>query len=254
MKPQTQVLMVALAITFAVALALTVAFLCFSYIRADSETMRTREPTSPHPAPTPTSAVTKKPTPTNAKTTATEKKPAVTEEPKDRGNGLVYVSYGNGTSRVCGIGECEDACVVIPEYDPNGNMVTSIAPSAFFGCTTISAVQIPASVTYIGDSAFAGCNNLLYISVSAQNPAYCDVDGVLYSRDRKILLQYPALRAGSVANLPASLTEIKSMAFYNCVYLRSVVYAGTPEQWESINIGSKNYSLTAASKTFGGEK
>ena len=28
-------------------------------------------------------------------------------------------------------------------------------------------------------------------------------------------------------------------------------YAGTPEEWEQIRIGSKNYSLTAAAKTFG---
>lgn len=255
MKPQTQVFMIALAISLAVALALTVAFICFSYVRAEApEATGQRTPASVTDPKTPTPAATKAPLPTASTVATEEKKPTATEPPKEKGNGLVFVSYGNGTSRVCGIGTCEDACVVIPEYDPSGNVVTSIAPSAFYGCTTVSAVQIPATVTYIGDAAFAACNNLLYISVSAQNASYCDVDGVLYSRDRTVLLQYPALRAGAEASLPVSIREIRSMAFYNCVYLRTVIYEGTPEQWETIEIGSKNYSLTAAAKRFGGGK
>jgi hypothetical protein len=40
------------------------------------------------------------------------------------------------------------------------------------------------------------------------------------------------------------------MAFYNCTYLTQIYYTGTPAQWESISIGSKNYSLIASAKTF----
>jgi hypothetical protein len=59
------------------------------------------------------------------------------------------------------------------------------------------------------------------------------------------------MRAGNTATISVSTTEILEMAFYNCAYLTHVHYTGTAEQWEHISIGSKNYSLTAAAKTFG---
>ena len=62
------------------------------------------------------------------------------------------------------------------------------------------------------------------------------------------------MRAGSTLNIPSSVSVISEMAFYNCVYLRSISYGGTAEQWEQIRIGSKNYSLTAASKSFANGK
>ena len=66
-----------------------------------------------------------------------------------------------------------------------------------------------------------------------------------------------AFTGGTVVNAGASVTislvttEIAEMAFYNCAYLSHVYYTGTPEQWERISIGGKNYSLIAAAKTFG---
>ena len=268
MKPQTQALMVALAITFAIGLALTVALICLSFVKegyarnpALNSTAHSTEGSAPlksSQTPQHTAHATKEPqiTPaatSKATTAATQAGNTQTEEPKNPDNGLVYLSNGDGSCQVLGIGSCPDACVVIPEYSPRGDRVTAIASRAFYSCSTVSAIQIPSGIERIGDLAFAGCKNLVYISVSAQNSAYCDLDGVLYSKDKSRLLLYPSMRAGSSASIPSSVCEIAEMAFYNCTYLRSIVYEGTPEQWEQIRILSKNYSLTAASKTFGGK-
>ena len=40
------------------------------------------------------------------------------------------------------------------------------------------------------------------------------------------------------------------MAFYGCTYLEEIRFSGSPAQWENIRIGTKNYSLTAASVAF----
>lgn len=73
---------------------------------------------------------------------------------------------------------------------PNG--VTSIGYEAFRGCEALTTVKIPASVTDIGEGAFMGCKNLRSIIVSKDNQVYKDINGVLYSKDGKTLLRYPA--------------------------------------------------------------
>ncbi len=165
--------------------------------------------------------------------------------------GLRFVSNGDGSCRVVGVGSCSDAHVVIPDRAPNGETVVGIAPRAFYACNTLTAVQIPATVTEIGELAFAACQNLSYISVSPRNPAFRDLDGVLYTADGRILLQYPPLRAGAQLVIRKETVAIAEMAFYECAHLNAVRFTGTAEEWEAISIGAKNYSLTAAAKEFG---
>ncbi len=163
---------------------------------------------------------------------------------------LLYQSLGNGTCCVLGPGGVRDACLVIPKISPAGERVAKIASKAFFGCEWITAVQIPETVREIGTLAFADCKNLVYISVNEQNPVYCDADGVLYTADQRVLLQYPPQRAGDPLALPASVSTISEMAFYGCKNLKSVNYEGSGEDWEHIEIGSRNYALLAAAIRF----
>lgn len=269
MKPQTQALMVALAITFAIGLAITVALICLAFVKdgcarnlpvsREEQSIEVYNPalsgsgdrTSPSTKTPTTQGSSQTTAPFTSIPSQSTSNSAATEEPKNPGNGLLYISNGDGSCQVLSVGSCLDACVVIPEYSPGGDRVTSVASRAFYNCSTVSAIQIPSGIVQIGDLAFAGCKNLVYISVSSQNTAYCDADGVLYSKDRNRLILYPPMRAGSTATIPVSVCEIAEMAFYNCTYLRSIVYTGTPAQWEQIQIAPKNYSLTAASKSFG---
>lgn len=246
MKPQTRILPIAIAVALVIALVLTATLMGMSYFteaqgQQDTETreeitaVRTERRTEPP------SALTTAEAPTEEASTAEEPEPA-----------LLYRSYGDGTCILVGVGSCRDACVVIPEYSPQGDRVVEIAPQAFYGCNTVTAVQIPRSVRLIGSLAFAACPNLVFLSVNENNLHYCDRDGVLFTADESELLLYPPRRAGSALLLSAATVKIHDMAFYNCLYLQSIHYAGSAEQWERIGIGSKNYSLTAAAKTFEG--
>ena len=163
--------------------------------------------------------------------------------------GLTFTSNGNGTCTLSSVGACKDICVVIPSTSPAGEKVTAIGAQAFYNCTTITVVQIPASVTQIGHLAFGGCTNLVYITVSTGNYSYKDIGGVLYTVDAKTLVHYPAGSASSSVNIPASVNKIEDMAFYGCKSLKTVRYGGTQDAWSRVAVGSMNYSLNAASVT-----
>ena len=163
--------------------------------------------------------------------------------------GLTFTSNGNGTCTLTGLGACKDICIVVPATSPSGDKVTAIGAQAFYNCTTITVVQIPASVTQIGHLAFGGCTNLVYITVSTGNYSYKDIGGVLYTVDGKTLVHYPAGSGASSVNIPASVNKIEDMAFYGCKSLKTVRYGGTQDAWSRVAVGSMNYSLNAASVT-----
>ncbi|MBE6583519.1 MAG: hypothetical protein E7649_00865 [Ruminococcaceae bacterium] len=174
---------------------------------------------------------------------------AVTPEPVPS---LQYYSYGNGTCCVVGIGTYTDQSVIIPAKSPSGDIVTCIEARAFFENESIRTVQIPSTVTSIGDMAFGGCSNLVYIMVDSSNRVYRDIDGVLYSADRTVLISYPAANQAQTLTLSAKITSIADMALYNCTNLQSIVFDGSPADWEKLQIGSMNYTLYSAAVTFTG--
>ncbi len=239
----TQTLLMILAIVFAVALALTIAMISLSFMRAESKDTQPQAAETTLPTPQSTTLFLPE------ETTPEEITPP--EEITMPVNSLSFASAGDGTCTVVGIGSCTDSCVVIPTYSPAGDKVTAVAARALYGLKQINAIQIPATVEHIGALAFANCPNLVYISVNEGNEEYCDVDGILYTSDGRELLLYPPMRAGASVTISLVTTEIAEMAFYNCAYLSHVYYTGTPEAWERITVGAKNYSLTAAAKTFG---
>ena len=237
MKSQSQLLMIALAVVFAVALCLTIALICIGASGKKEQEPQTTERTRYYIPGTSTSF----PEPPEEITTTLE---------IDVRGGMVFRTNGNGTCALESIGDCRETFAVIPDRSPSGDRVTGISTRAFYGCETVAAIQIPAGVTDIGELAFAACPNLVYISVSESNPRYCDVEGVLYSADGSELILYPARHAGESVTVPATVRRIADMAFYQCAYLAEIRFTGSPAQWEDIRIGSKNYSLTAASVAF----
>ena len=88
-----------------------------------------------------------------------------------------------------------------------------IGRGVFDQCKKLSSVVIPAGVISIGDGAFAGCGSLPTITVAAGNTKYVAVDGVLFYKDKTVLLQYPAGRAATSYVIPAEVTNIVDEAF-----------------------------------------
>ncbi|MBQ3130837.1 MAG: leucine-rich repeat domain-containing protein [Bacteroidaceae bacterium] len=104
------------------------------------------------------------------------------------------------------------------------NSVTSIGAMAFYGCTGLTSVAIPNSVTSIGDDAFCNCSGLT--SVTIPNSVTSISKGTFYGCS---LL--------TSVTIPNSVTSIGNHAFYKCYGLTSVTIGNSVE-----SIGSFAFS------------
>ena len=69
--------------------------------------------------------------------------------------------------------------------------ITAIHEYAFNCDERITRIEIGASVTSIDRKAFYSCYALREIRVDEENPNYCDIDGVLFTKDQTELICYP---------------------------------------------------------------
>jgi len=145
---------------------------------------------------------------------------------------------------------------------PNG--VVTIGYSAF-SWTGITTLAIPASVKEIKDSAFRYCQSFKEINVDKDNENYSSLNGVLFNKDKTILILYPfaktattynvpngveTIRSGSFSGnesikkifIPTSVKCIEDLSFDGCDALADIWYAGSKESKEKMQI-SFNYEF-----------
>ena len=153
--------------------------------------------------------------------------------------------------------------------------VIHIGESAFYGCTRLKTVSIPASVSGVGRCAFGGIS-LKEILVDEQNAAFCSTDGVLFDKGKTELIRYPAGKVATSYQIPTSVTSVSDGAFTYCCHLKTIAipkgiteftdwvfmccynledvyYTGTEAQWNAIEIGHANDALLNATKHYNAE-
>jgi hypothetical protein len=67
----------------------------------------------------------------------------------------------------------------------------SIGSNAFYGCSELTSITIPASVTSIGDYAFHYCGNLTSITIDAVTPPSL-ANGALYYTSSSLKIYVPS--------------------------------------------------------------
>ncbi len=85
----------------------------------------------------------------------------------------------------------------IPYYEiteDTSKPVTSVKEYAINGDGYIKTIYIGENVLDIDGKAFYSCWALQRIIVDENNPNYCDIDGVLYTKDKKTVVCYPCDR------------------------------------------------------------
>lgn len=174
----------------------------------------------------------------------------------------VYYDYNDdssGTSVTVTSGNFKyyDA-VTIPEkvtYSGKTYDVTSIHESAFRGCSELTSVTIPSSVTTIGLGAFWNCSGLKIITlacntiVSSKYNSYKSLKDIFGEQVEEYILDNGITRIGEYAfygcsgmtslTISSSVTSVGSSAFTGCSSLTSV-YISDIAAWCSIEFDDNN--------------
>lgn len=134
------------------------------------------------------------------------------QEPKKLENGYyVYGSFDQGT---------------------NGFTIEYGVLKSYAG--TDDTIVIPESVMEIDAVVFNVDHEVQSFEVDENNPCFCAVDGVLYSKDKKTLVCYPKARKGAYKVIDGT-KKIADRAF---LYNRGVTELELPEGLEVIGAGS----------------
>jgi len=99
-----------------------------------------------------------------------------------------------------------------------GEGILQLANNVFEGCTALTSLTIPASVTNLEvgvTNTFRGCTNLNNISVNSNNAFYSSYAGALYDKAQTTLLCVPEGYT-NLQGFPYTLTTIGDFAFAYC--------------------------------------
>jgi len=107
--------------------------------------------------------------------------------------------------------------IILPES------LTTIGSAAFSNCSNLVSITLPHSFeTFIFmRTAFQLCEKLVSIDVVNSNPNFSSVDGILYDKDKTMLLLFPRGKQ-SISIVPNSVTAIGDYAFAGCKYLKEI--------------------------------
>ena len=140
--------------------------------------------------------------------------------------------------------------VVIPEN------ATDIAGGTFMGCTGLTSVVLPSEIAYIPRSIFSGCTSLTKVTIpdSVVKIEYSAFEGCTSLTTIEIPEGVTTIESEAFQNcrsltgllIPESLTYIGTEAFLGCTGLKVVYYAGEKADWDNIQIGESNSSLTGS--------
>ncbi len=145
-----------------------------------------------------------------------------------------YEVLSDGTASITGFAVKGD--IVIPDT-VDGYTVTNLAGKLFYGERGITSVYVPDTVIYFGDSrtsvdfdyVFSYCYDLESITVAPENTSYKSVDGVLYTKDGKHLVNYPCARPGERYHTDAEILSCTSFA--SCINLKYLYLDNSETFW-----------------------
>ena len=102
--------------------------------------------------------------------------------------------------------------------------VVSIGGLALSRLSGIETVVLPSTLEYINFSGISVPTSVMNYEIAATNPTYKTVDGILYSKDGKTLVLYPAGRSGEIT-LNSGVEIIGQNAFAGCTLISKVTIA-----------------------------
>ena len=151
--------------------------------------------------------------------------PPATEPPVEvlePSEGLAFTLVDDWYYVLSNIGTCTDTEIIIPETF-EGLPVKEIGQHAFSECTSLRSIRIPASVTFVDVGFLYLCTSVTNIDVDENNEKYKAIDGNLYTKDGKTLVQYAIGKTANSFQIPDTVNTIAGDAFHGCTNLKEVI-------------------------------
>ncbi|MBQ8140107.1 MAG: leucine-rich repeat protein [Clostridia bacterium] len=163
---------------------------------------------------------------------------------------MSFESNGDGTCTLVSVNGISLTDVIVPAESPDGEAVSAISDKAFENCASVKTISIPATVKSIASGAFAKCSSLVSFNVNSSNTKYCAVGGVLFSKDKTVLVCYPAMKVGTSYLLSTNVKTISAYAFGGVTNLKTILYEGSSSKFNSISVEAGNEKLSKLSVTY----
>ncbi len=137
---------------------------------------------------------------------------------------ITYKDVEGGKALTRYEGNSSHESLVIPA-EVNGKPVVELADYAVSAAEYLKTITIGKNVKTISYRAFCGTvRNLTAYVVDEENPYFCSVDGVIFNKEKTVLVAYPNMKAGTEYRIPDGVTTIAGCAFYMCSNLTKVTF------------------------------
>lgn len=103
--------------------------------------------------------------------------------------------------------------------------VTRIDENAFLNCQSLTEFTFPANLNSLSNTAFIGTKSIKEYKIDSNNLYISTIDGVVYSKNKKILRLYPAGNTLDIYTVLDTTEKIDENSFIYSKYLREVVVA-----------------------------
>lgn len=97
--------------------------------------------------------------------------------------------------------------VVVPDT------VVNLGGDTFYNCKNLKKINIPQNVRFMGNNPFAGCPK---IRVKNSSPCFVYENGVLYNKEKDLIIYCSILGNETEFNIPEGVKIIGKHAFYMC--------------------------------------
>lgn len=129
---------------------------------------------------------------------------------------LMDVNFTDSESLIHISDEAFAYCTDLSEINFTNNIV-EIGEKAYAG-SGLEEVYIGSNIISLDGTAFAECSELSCINVSEENPNYSSFEGVLYNKDKTMLMCCPGKK--KILNIPEGVLSIENSAFiYGDIYI-----------------------------------
>ena len=101
--------------------------------------------------------------------------------------------------------------------------ITEIRLAAFEGCSALKTINIGKGWSEFDCTIFRNCTNLERIIVDPENKNFSsDENGVLFNKDKTILLYYPRANTSEKYVIPETVETVEYDAFVSCNFLKEI--------------------------------